>query len=115
MRGRDESGVAAETIDDDPFRVGALTGHLEPVRPESLRLAVERWIFDHNPAEASPNEQTPEQVDALGCTLDDDDPRRVGDDATRSPDVVGEHLLELAHAPRVAVVQECGRRRPQDL
>jgi hypothetical protein len=105
VRGRDEDGVGVEAVDADPVRVDRLRDELQPECADALVLAVVGRVFDRDSRAPLGEEEARQQIDALCCSLHDDDLRRVGDRTARSSEVVGEHAPQIGLTPRLAVVE----------
>ncbi len=89
---RDQHGVGVKAVDEHPVAVHRLRHHLEAVCLHTLPRRGLGRILSGDAGGAARVKHAHEQIDTLGRPLDNHDLARVGDDAARSAEMIGEHL-----------------------
>ena len=100
-----ESGLARKPIDAEPFVVDRAGHEPRPVAGENERRALVAGVL-HDRPDARRHEHAGHEVQALLATGHDDDLIRIGPDAAREPQMIGDGDAKLPQAGRVSVAHE---------
>ena len=107
MRRGHEHSVSVKAVDDHALVIDRLRDDRKGVCLDALTRGRLGWVLNRDTRSAAPPEHAHEEIDALGCSLDDHDVGRIGDDPSGAAEMICEHLAEDAFSAHFAVVQCC--------